>query len=356
MEYTRLGKTDFKNNIGNRVYTTFLARDVSVRLQKDKVTKFVIFNMVDKDITLEARLFGASEDMIKLIQEGKVYNAAIDVKPYDKSNTGFSCIVYNIDNSDTPPSYFADWAEGLDKSRNVINNAISNYYETYYGKITYQIITKHWGRFSTWSAASGQHHTQLGGLMKHTAEVVQISDKLAEYFIANYDETFINRPLLICSAILHDVGKVFELDVDTTSGKTDYSKHSILATHIMDILKEVDLTAADIGMCQPNVIDEDNNIVRVKDAAELADEAEAIDLLKHCLAAHHGKLEFGSPITASIPEAEILHMADMLSAIMYKYNRELKSIEPGDFASNWNGGQLSKYYKDTTKLGNFEVD
>ena len=176
MEYIRLGKQDFKNNIGNRVYVTFLAKDVSVRLQKDKVTKFVVFNMADKDTIIEARVFGASEQMIELIQEGKVYNGAIDVKPYEKSSTGFSCIVYNMDFSDIPPEYFADWADNLDHSRDIINKVINSCYDTYYGKLTYTIISKYWDKFSKWAAASSMHQNQLGGLLSHTADVVEICD------------------------------------------------------------------------------------------------------------------------------------------------------------------------------------
>lgn len=352
MEYTRLGQIDFKNNIGNRVFALFLARDVSVRLQKDKVTKFVVFNMVDKDVVIEARVFGASEQMIDLIKEGMVYQGAIDVKAYEKAPQGYSCIIYNMDFSDTPPEYFADWAEGLEESRDIINNAIATCYDTYYGQITFPIISENWEKFSKWTAASSMHHNQLGGLLTHTAEVVSISDKLAHFFNEKYYDGFINRPLLLCSAILHDIGKIFELDVNTLSGKTEYSVHSVLSSHIMDILRIVDLKAYELGFGQPKITDDDGNVIGLKTDETVDEEREAVELLKHCLAAHHGKLEYGSPITASTPEAVILNTADMISAEMYRYNKNLKDVNPGEFVSSWASGQLFKYYKDSTKLDN----
>lgn len=352
MEYIRLGQADLKGNIGNRIFVTFLARDVSVRLQKDKVTKFVVFNMVDKDVAIEARVFGASDKVIEAIQEGKVYNGAIDIKPYEKAPQGFSCIVYNMDFSDTPPEYFADWADRLEESRDIINNMIGAYYDTYYGQITYLIITNYWDRISKWTAASSMHHTQLGGLLTHTAEVITLSNIIADFLNDRYGDNFINKPLLLCSAALHDVGKIFELNVDVLSGKTEYSTHSLLSSHIMDILTEVDLRARELGFGQSKIIDDDGNITGQKPEDTVEEEKEAIELLKHCLAAHHGKLEFGSPITASVPEAVILNIADNLSAEMFRYNKNLKSVNPGESTTQWINGALAKFYKDSSKIDN----
>ena len=351
MKYVRLGQVDLKSCIGNRVNVVFLARDVTVRLQKDKVTKYIVFNMVDKDVIEEARIFGASERMIEFVKEGNTYNGMVDVKAYDKSSTGYSCIIYNMDISDIPSSYFLDWAENLDECRDIINNVITNIYDTYYGKIAYNIIYKYWEKFSKWTAASSMHHTQLGGLLSHTADVVSIADKLSDYFNEAYGESFVNKPLLLCSAILHDIGKIFELDVNQNSGKTEYSQHSLLSSHIMDILQLVDEAAYELGYGRLDTYEEE-----AKSEEELEDEIEALNLLRHCLAAHHGKLEYGSPITASVPEAVLLHVADNLSADMYRYNKYFKNIDPGDSCSEWAGGQLLKFYKDSSKIGEINID
>lgn len=355
VEYIRLSQVDFKNNIGGRVFATFLARDVSVRLQKDKVTKFIVLNMVDKSTTVEARLFGASDNDIETIKEGGVFNAALDVKPYDKASSGYSCIIYNIDKSNAPPEMFADWATDLDESRNIINNVINNYYDTIYGKIAYKIITKHWEKFSKWTAASSMHHTKLGDLLKHTSEVVAIAEKLADYFNSLYCETFINKPLLLCTAIIHDIGKIQELDVDTLSGKTEYSAHAVLATHIMDGMREISVAALDLGLGRSTIYDDEGNAICNRPDEEVQEEVEAINLMQHCLAAHHGKLEYGSPITASVPEATILAYADNLSAEMNRYNKAFEELGPGEHTSSWASGQLIKMYKDTTKIDDIEV-
>ena len=81
-----------------------------------------------------------------------------------------------------------------------------------------------------------------------------------------------------------------------------------------------------IGM-QKYEINEINEEEPVKSDEELADEIECLNLLKHCLAAHHGKLEWGSPIQPSVPEAYLVHIVDKLDAEMFKYNRAFKGLE-----------------------------
>lgn len=350
MEYTRLADTDLKSNINNRVFVQFLARDVSVRFQRDNVTRFITLNMVDKDTVVEAKKFGANDSIIDMIQEGKVYNAAIDIKPYDKSSTGFSCIIYNIDYSQEPPESFVDWADNLDVCQKIIENILPDIVNTYYGQIAYPILAENWSKFARWTAASNQHHTRLGELLVHTSEVVSISSDLADYFNELYGDGFVNKPLLLSAAMIHDLEKISELDVNTSSGKTEYSVHSVLCSHIMDILTDVDIQAYKLGLGrQVTVENEIGEDEETKTEQQLAEEKEAIDLLKHCLAAHHGKLEYGSPIVASIPEAYLLNMADCLSADMYRYNRSMKELEPGKMSSVWTSAGYKSTYKDSTK-------
>lgn len=350
MVYTRLNEADLKSHINGRVFIQFLARDISVRLQKDKVTRFISFNMVDKDNVIEAKIFGASDQTIEMVQEGKVYNAAVDIKPYDKSPSGYSCIIYNIDYSTEPPESFVDWAENLDDCQKIIEEMLPDIINTNYGKIAYTILSENWDKFARWVAATNQHHTRLGELLVHTSEVVSISSDLADYFNNIYGPEFINKPLLISSAILHDLAKIKEIQVDTSTGKAEYSIHASLCTHIMDILSAVDIQAYKLGIGEQKIIinevgEEDES----KTEEQIQSEREDIELLKHCLAAHHGKLEYGSPIVASIPEATILTVADNLSADMYRFNRTFKDLEPGKMHSAWASNGYKVTYKDSTK-------
>lgn len=350
MEYRRLKDVALKDFVGDRVFLTFLARNIQVRLQKDNVTKYIVLDMCDKDTVVEARLFGAQDYVIELLAEGKVYNAAVDIKPYDRSPSGYSCIIYNIDISNLTYESFVDWSDNIENSRIILENTLQVYYDTIYGKIAYNMIVSNWQKFCVWTAASGMHHTQLGGLIVHTAEVIQTCECLAEQYNLRYGQDFINKALLMCAACIHDIGKIHELNVEVTSGKTEYSDESYLETHIMRVLSDIDIMAYKLGFGRQSYLppDSDDEEDGVKSEETLQYEVECVKLLKHCVAAHHGKLEYGSPILSSIPEAFILHLADNLSASMFRYKKALK--EGNRTSSQWAADGKLKYYIESSKL------
>lgn len=350
MEYKRLKEINFAESLNNRVYGIFLARDVDVRLQKDGKTKFISLNMCDRDIKLEAKRFGASDQEIETMKNGAVYQAAIDVKEYAKSSTGYSCILYNFEPVDIQPSEFIEWTDGMEEAHRIIQNALNVISESIYKQLVGNLILANWQAFSVWPAASSFHHYAMGGLMVHTAEVIEQSEIIADMWESKYGPYFINKPLLLSAALLHDIAKVRELAVDVKSGATEYSTEAALGTHITMGVSMIDIEAYRIHFgYQTYNINEINEEVGLKSAEQLAEEAEALNLLKHCILAHHGKKEYGSPIDMNCPEAYIIHIADEISAEMFRYNKNFASMEPGTSNSVWLGGNIVSTYKDSTK-------
>ena len=139
MDYTHVRDIDFQANINNRVFGIFLARDVDVRLQKDGVTKFISVNLCDKDFKIEAKKFGATDSEIGMMKNGGVYCAAIDIKPYAKSPTGYSCTLYNFDVYNEDPANFIEWAEGMDEAHDTIQRALTTISESIYKDLVYNI-------------------------------------------------------------------------------------------------------------------------------------------------------------------------------------------------------------------------
>jgi hypothetical protein len=64
---------------------------------------------------------------------------------------------------------------------------------------------KRWDRFSTWPAAVVAHHAYSGGLMEHTLMMLRSAKALMEADIAFQG---LNRAVVYCAIILHDVGKI----------------------------------------------------------------------------------------------------------------------------------------------------
>ena len=154
-------------------------------------------------------------------------------------------------------------------------------------------------RFS--SAAKSVHHSFVGGLLEHTLSVA----KNCEYFAAHYG--VLNRDLLVAAAICHDIGKVREF---VPYPENDYSDEGNLLGHIVIGAEMVGERIAAIPGFPANLANE----------------------LRHCILAHHGELEFGSPKKPALIEAVALSFADNLDAKMETFMEALDaSLNPGEW-------------------------
>ena len=135
----------------------------------------------------------------------------------------------------------------------------------------------------THSAAKTLHHSYMGGLLEHTLSVTQICD----FMSGRYKN--VNRDILIASAMIHDIGKIFELSQFPVNEYTDDGQ---LLGHIIIGSELIGNTAAKIQGF-PKQLE---------------------SLLKHCILAHHGEYEYGSPELPKTIEAFILHCADNMDA------------------------------------------
>lgn len=132
--------------------------------------------------------------------------------------------------------------------------------------------------FNIAPAAVKYHHNYIGGLLKHTYEVWQISKKLSEMFkIELADE-------LQLAAILHDLGKMYEYDTDLKLGTAAIDEAFIRR----------ELSHTHWGF-------------------RFAHDCGAFDIAR-MVACHHGRIEWGALFEPETPEEKALHSADMLSA------------------------------------------
>lgn len=157
--------------------------------------------------------------------------------------------------------------------------------------------------FKNHSAAKSVHHGFVGGLLEHTLSVV----KLCEYYTKAYP--ILNKDLLIAAALFHDIAKTREL---SSFPLNDYTDDGQLLGHIVMGVEMVG-----------------EKIRQIPDfPAKIAAE------LKHCILAHHGEYEYGSPKKPALPEAVALNFADNTDAKM----QTLKEIFEGNTGSEaWTG-------------------
>ena len=147
--------------------------------------------------------------------------------------------------------------------------------------------------FSFHSAAKSVHHGFVGGLLEHTLSVV----KMCDYFSKQYPA--LNRDLLLMAAMFHDIGKTKEL---SAFPENDYTDEGQLLGHII------------IGV----------QMLEERIAAMPGFPKKLEHELIHCILAHHGELEYGSPKKPALIEALALNLADNADAKLETMTEILK--------------------------------
>lgn len=132
-------------------------------------------------------------------------------------------------------------------------------------------------------AAMRVHHAFRSGLLEHTVSLCG----LTEAIVRRYPR--LNRDLLIAGAILHDIGKVEELEVSRRLG---YTTRGQLVGHValgLEILER--------------------HTVRLQSFS-----VELKSLLQHLIVSHHGELNKGALKQPMLPEALAVSFMDLLDA------------------------------------------
>ena len=157
--------------------------------------------------------------------------------------------------------------------------------------------------FQFHSAAKTVHHGFVGGLLEHTLSVTKLCDYYAGYY------PMINRDLLLTAAIFHDVGKTREL---SRFPENDYTDDGQLLGHIIIGTEMVGESIRSIPGFPEKLATE----------------------LKHCILAHHGELEYGSPKKPALLEALALNFADNTDA---KMETMIEALQSGGENKGWLG-------------------
>lgn len=149
-------------------------------------------------------------------------------------------------------------------------------------------------RFCHSSAAKSVHHGFVGGLLEHTLSVT----KLCDYYCESYP--ILKRDLLLTAAMCHDIGKTRELSLFP---ENDYTDMGNLLGHIVMGSEMVSNLAKEIPGFPLTLLGE----------------------LKHCILAHHGELEYGSPKKPALIEAVALNFADNTDAKLETFTELLEA-------------------------------
>lgn len=304
---------------GEMVSETYLCK--TKQTLKTKAGKsYYSMLLQDKSGTLDAKIWELSsgidhfEAMEYIRVDGQVVSfqgsLQLSVKRVRRSQEG------EYDPSDFVPTT----AKNIEEMYSDLLNYIANMQQPHLKKLAESFFAEDKNfalRFKKHSAAKSVHHGFVGGLLEHTLSVVNLCD----YYANNYP--VLNRDLLICAAMFHDVGKMEEL---STFPENDYTDDGQLLGHIFigaEILGE-----------------------RIRTIPGFPPQLAA--QLKHCILAHHGELEYGSPKKPAIIEALALNFADNTDA---KIQTMTELLNSGDEKATWLG--LSRLFESNIRRTTF---
>ncbi|OUP02561.1 hydrolase [Drancourtella sp. An210] len=260
----------------------------------------------DKTGTLDGKIWdpnsnGISDydemDFVEIVGEVITYNnnLQLNIKQLRKAQEGEYILADYMPTSEKDAD--AMYTELLGFVNKIQNNWLRQAVEFYFVKDEEFIR-----RFKNHSAAKCVHHGFCGGLLEHTLSIL----KLCEYYLSAYD--ILNADLLYAAAMYHDIGKTKEL---SAFPENDYTDDGQLLGHIVIGVEMFDEAVRTIPGFPPKLASE----------------------LKHCILAHHGELEYGSPKKPALAEALALNLADMTDAKM----QTLKEIFKDKNTTEWLG-------------------
>jgi 3'-5' exoribonuclease len=191
-------------------------------------------------------------------------------------------------------------------------------------RLVTSILEEHAELFKKMPAAQNFHHGYTAGLIEHVWSMTRVAGFLADHYGQYYHDLNppLNKGVVIAATILHDIGKLRELDYHPI--ETKYTKEGCLIGHV--------LIGRDLA----------------REAARRIDgfPEETLLLLEHAILAHHGKRDFGAPVVPQTIEALLVSYVDDLDAKMNIAARHrLLSKTEGDFTDKVYALDNRRFYK-----------
>jgi len=197
----------------------------------------------------------------------------------------------------------ADWEFITETIQRILDPRLSGLCEAF---------LKEWGdRFRRTAAARNYHHARRGGLVEHTAQMMRVAKEIAPLYPQ------LNLDLLIAGILFHDSGKLWENALPENGFVMNYDERGELVGHIS------------IGLELVNALWRKLSAENAEAWENLAPASEDVRLhLLHLIGAHHGEMEFGSPVAPKTPEAMALHYIDNLDARLEMFAAAYTTAKP----------------------------
>ena len=268
----------------------------------DKGLSYLNVTFQDKTGTIEAKKWDVSQEDIRTLAPGAVVVVDGLVNLYKNQPQLKIVEVSKVENPDeVVMSNFARVSPiPLETLKAKLEGYLNSFTDKDVEKVTRAVISHFYDKYITYPGAVKVHHEFGSGILHHSVIMADVADAVAKIYPQ------VDRDILVAGALLHDIGKTIEYEnpiapVQTTEGK--------LCGHIA------------LGYAEIKKIIDDLHIT-----------SEVPLLLEHMILAHHGTLEFGSPVMPSTREALLLSEIDMMDSRQMILDKVYDSINEGEFS------------------------
>jgi 3'-5' exoribonuclease len=289
---------------GEKIESVYLVKEKSFNTTK-KGSFYIFLQLSDRTGMVKANKWDADkalfdsfdvDDFVKIRGTVENFNGFLQLKveSMEKAREGDLDISVFIPSADKDVDGMFD--ELLSEIENINNQHIKTLLKNVFSNPSIA------AKFRKAPAATDFHHSYLGGLLEHTLSCLE----LAKILIPRYPA--INGDLLMCGAIVHDIGKIEELSYKRSFYYTDRGRlvgHIVLGVNIIE---------KEIGNI-PGFPEELKNVIL------------------HIILSHHGEHEWGSPKRPMCLEAVVMHHIDNLDAKINGFNHFVNTYS--DHSSNW---------------------
>lgn len=294
-------------NVGDNITEVYLCKEKRTGTKKDG-QEYYLVTLQDKTGILEGNVWDTNSPGIQEFDKKQYVEVTGFIKEYKGKNQINITRLTVVDSSKVEPeNYIPCTDKDIDAMYDELLSIIKTIKAPYMKELLEMYFVNNEGfkkRFVYHSAAKSVHHGFVGGLLEHTLSVTKTCDFIAK----QYD--YLDRDLLLTAAIFHDIGKLAEL---SPYPENDYTDEGQMLGHIV------------MGY---------NLLSKSMEEIEDFPKVKKNELL-HCILAHHGEYEFGSPKKPSIAEAIALNFADDMDAKLETMKEVMSKVKGND--TSWQG-------------------
>lgn len=307
-------------NEGIRIIENFLVTGV-VKGTSNNGQLYLTVTLQDNTGQIEGRVWDAGDAHLETYKQGTFVKVVADVIEY-RGNLQLKVITGDpISPKEVKIEDFTIVSPvKLSVLKSELDRLMASLTNESLAKIVNKLIGDCYHAFITYPAASRLHHEYTHGLLEHSITLANLADRIINYYLELYEGNWhINRDLVIAGILIHDLGKTIELSGPVL---TTYTTEGKLIGHISLLNAEL------LKVCE-----------------ELNIKGEIVTLLSHVVLSHHGKLEYGSPVTPMLKEALLVSMLDDLDAKMKLVEKALVATNEGEFTDRIWALDQNSFYK-----------